>query len=1165
MQSAVGQLIGNYRLVRRLGAGGFAEVYLGEHKYLGSQTTIKILKMALGEEALNNFLAEARILHQMTHPHIIRILDFGIEHEMPFLVMDYAQKGTLRTLYPAGTQIPLPGVVEYVTQVAKGLQHIHDQHIIHRDLKPENLLLGSEGQILISDFGLAITISQSSNYVNMASLAGSIAYMSPEHFNQQASYASDQYALSVMVYEWLCGKLPFKGTPAQLCYQHLNVPPQPLRELLPDLPAPIEHVIATGLAKEPQQRFADVRTFARALTLASQEQPPEELLSLFPTHATPPVIISSPTPRHSYPLPISLTRLIGREQERQAVNALLLHPDMHLVTLTGPGGIGKTQLALACAYELRETFQHGVCFVSLVSVHEPAQVLPAIAQALGLKENSGHAIQEILQSFLREKRLLLVLDNLEQVVDAASDLIALLSFCPGVTMLITSRAALQAPGERQFPVPPLDLPLPILKPDVEELASNPAVALFIERAQAIKPDFQLTQTNASAIVEICTRLDGLPLALELAAARTRLLPPQTLLAHLPHSLDILTGGGKSRPARQQTLRATIQWSYDLLSPAEQQLFRRLSIFSGGCSFSAVEGLYTALGEETASLLDLMDSLLNKSLLEGRPARANGPRLLLLQTLREFGLEQLAIAGEVERCEIAHAAYFQLYVKQAILSRLLPFYDAPIEVLTTEYANIRATLVTLIRHQDLNAALRLASSLTAYWTLCNLFSEGRNFLEQLLRACPMDQDDEKLRRILPTAYNSAGWLAYWQNDLEYARELVQVSLNLFQARKSTQWRGSILRLSALIEMTHPEGNFAKGEALYRDGVNIHRELGERGIVGFSLLGLVTQRIQLGELVENRALSQESLALCQEFDLPWAVAGNLHHLGWLSYLENDYIAAIKYTEEALHLLKKVEAYLYLDEALMIYAFEQFALGDEAAARATLTELWALAQRNGDDSFTFHSYYGLGRLALLQGNLSQAASYFEKAIATIGKNWRENRTAWWLPGCLEGMAMVALQQDQPAWATRLLSAAHTRRSSKGCYFALGQEKPAYDQALHAIHAALGDAAFTIAWEEGCHLLPTRVLTAREPVPMPTPLPLQPHRKGQESLSPTALALGLTPREVDTLRLLALGLTNHQIAEQLVLSTVTVNAYLRSVYSKLGVTTRAAATRYALDHQLL
>jgi DNA-binding CsgD family transcriptional regulator/tetratricopeptide (TPR) repeat protein len=558
-------------------------------------------------------------------------------------------------------------------------------------------------------------------------------------------------------------------------------------------------------------------------------------------------------------------------------------------------------------------------------------------------------------------------------------------------------------------------------------------------------------------------------------------------------------------------------------------------------------------------------LLNKSLLEERPADTSDTRLFLLQTLREFGLEQLAQSGTMERSEAAHAACFQLYVKQAILSRSLPFYDAPIEALTREYPNIRAALVACIKLHDLSAALRLGSSLLAYWTLCNLFSEGRGFLEQLLQMCPIEQADEKLLRILPMAYNSAGWLAYWQNDLARAKELVGISLELFQTRESTHWRGSILRLSALIEMTHPQGDFASGEALYHEGTNLHEQQGEHGVVGFSLLGLITLRIQLGELTENRALSQKSLELCREFDLPWAVAGNLHHLGWLALLEGDASTAIRYTREALRILKEVKVSFYLDAALMVYAFEQFALGEIAAAYETLRELLALARQNGDDGFAFHAYYGRARLALLQEDLEQATTCFEKAIAIIGKNWRENRTAWWLPTCLEGMAMIALRQNQPAWATRLLSAAHTRRTGQSCYFALGQEQPAYDQALKAARTALGEARFAIAWKEGRRLLPTSVLYAREAVALPAPLPAsRPRRKRTGRLTSEASTLGLTPREIDTLRLLAQGLTNAQIAQQLVLSTVTVNSYLRSIYSKLDVTTRTAATRYALDHHL-
>src|SRR5579883_1834663 len=468
-------------------------------------------------------------------------------------------------------------------------------------------------------------------------------------------------------------------------------------------------------------------------------------------------------------IPVALTRLIGRDQEQQAINTLLLQPDVRLVTLTGAGGIGKTRLALACAYDLQTCFAHGVCFVSLVSINDPAQLLPLIV--------------ETLKIFLQKRQLLLVLDNFEQIIEAAPLLTALLSSCPSLTILVTSREALQVEGEHRIAIPPLDLPAPLQEYDVEQLSHNAAITLFVEHAQARKLDFCLTAANASTIAEICIQLDGLPLALELAAAYVKLLTPQALLSRLSQRLELLTGGSKDRPAHQQTLRKTIQWSYDLLTASEQKLFRRLAIFVGGFCLHTVEGLYAALGETRADLLDDLTSLLNKSLIEQGAPSGNGSRLSMLETLREFGLEQLTANGERENCMAAHATYFHSYVNQANESRPVTFYDAPIEALSGEYSNIRTALQTMIDLGDLNAALRLACSLTSYWFLRGLLSEGRGFLEQLLKISTAQQSESRLQGILPVAYSSASWLAFWQNDLSRCKELAQASLDLFEARGS----------------------------------------------------------------------------------------------------------------------------------------------------------------------------------------------------------------------------------------------------------------------------------------------------------------------------------------------------------------------------------------------
>jgi predicted ATPase len=661
MADRVGQQLGNYRLIQLLGRGNYASVYLGQHIHLNTQAAIKVLYRQLASQDAEGFLNEARALAHLRHPHIVQVLDCGVEDTTPFLVMDYAPGGNLRELHPKGTQLSLDTIVSYVIQLAEVLQYAHQKKLIHRDIKPENMLLGCHNEVLLSDFGIAIK-AQSSRKPQAQDMAGTIAYMAPEQLEGKPLPASDQYALGIVVYEWFCGDRPFHGTFAELYSQHLSLSPPPLYEKIPAIPTAVEHVVLKALAKDPQERFTSVLAFAAALEEVSKA----ELSGR--THS----VLASDSPRDHpaeaehrsgqlnvrfHNLPAPLTPLVGREQEVAAVCALLRHPEVRLVTLTGTGGVGKTRLGLEVGTNLLDDFADGVCFVPLAPMSDADLVIPTIAQALGIKEAGERTVADLLQAHVREKRLLLLLDNFEQVLAAAARLSALLADCPGLKLLVTSRAVLHIHGEHEFPVPPLALPDLAHLPESEALAEYAAVTLFLQCAQAARPDFQATPANIRAIAEICVRLDGLPLAIELAAARVKLLPPQALLTRLEHRLQVLTSGARDAPVRQQTLRSMLAWSYNLLDAKAQRLFRRLSVFVGSCTLEAVEGLYTALGDMPADVLDGVASLIDKSLLRPPEQEGEEPRLLMLATIREYGLEVLASSGDMESTLRAHAHYY----------------------------------------------------------------------------------------------------------------------------------------------------------------------------------------------------------------------------------------------------------------------------------------------------------------------------------------------------------------------------------------------------------------------------------------------------------------------------------------------------------------------------
>ncbi|MFN8474707.1 MAG: tetratricopeptide repeat protein [Anaerolineae bacterium] len=820
-------------------------------------------------------------------------------------------------------------------------------------------------------------------------------------------------------------------------------------------------------------------------------------------------------------LPAQLTTLVGREHEISAIEALLLRGDVRLVTLIGAGGTGKTRVGLQVGANLIDVYEHGVYFIPLASIGDPNLMLSTISGTLGLREEGTRSPLDTLCDYLRDKRMLLILDNFEQLLPAAPHLADLLAQCPHLTMLVTSRSLLRLHGEREYEILPLSVPDLADLPPAEHCLDYDAVRLFVERAQSVQDDFKLTSKNRRAVAEICVRLDGLPLAIELAAARIKLMAPDALLMRLSSRLKTLTGGARDLPARQQTIRNTIAWSHDLLAENERVIFRRLSVFTGGFTLDAAEAVCDAMGQTDTAVLDGVASLADKSLLRRirRPRRnsAGGganwederahaadaidadPRFLMLETIREYAQIRLVEAREVEAAREAHAAFFSRMAEDAGPQIDGPQADAWLEFLDVEHDNLRLALdwyQAVVDGDHLQDGLKMAAALWHYWYFRGYWIEGRARLEALLDLA-LDRTPARA-----SALSAAGVLAYGNGDDAAAQRFEEEASAIFKEigdKPGASW--VLYRLGMVF---HSQGDYPSADATFRECLALFRELGDTRGIGTALHSLGEVALAQGRYRDARSFYEQAQAQAggHKQVMSWA----LFSLGVIAYYQYDLAAARSWSEQTLRMAAELGDKHVVALARASLGLITAADGDPVAGRdlleqsrqalqeldarrdvaMTLNALGALmATQQCYD--TAHAYFsdavtlarGIGaRPALAEGlagmareglasgrfDLGAAMSLMRESLA-LRRDLGDQRG---VADSLDGFAELACvraaageAESIPAAAQWLGGADALRESIGATVWPVNHER--YTHVVESVRAMLGEPAFAEAWDAG------------------------------------------------------------------------------------------------------
>jgi predicted ATPase/predicted Ser/Thr protein kinase len=1006
----IGTRLGGYRIEGQLGRGGMGIVFLAEHERLGRKAALKLLvpELAADEDFRARFVRESQLIAAIEHPNIIPIYDADEIDGLLYVAMRYVDGTDLKELIAQEQRLAVSHALEIVDQAGAALDAAHARDIVHRDVKPANILVDTAAaRTFLTDFGIAKETR--TQVTHPGQFVGTVDYAAPEQIQGEATgIPTDVYALGCVVYESLTGERAFpKDTDVAVIYAHLLEDPPRVTALRTELPPALDDVIRIALAKAPADRYPSCGEFLAALREALRT----DSTIVRPRHA--PRLEAAPViraPKAASNLPVPEGALIGRESELDGAVAALREDELRLLTLAGPGGTGKTRLAIEIASALAADFADAVYFVGLGPVNDPALVLPTVAATLGIEEHSADVL-DTLGRELGEQRLLLVLDNFEHLLPASADVSALLKAAPLLKILATSRSVLRVRGEREQAIAPLQLPDEDAALVVEAVAASPAVALFVERAGDVKPGFAITADNAASVVEICRRLDGLPLAIELAAARMKLLSPQAVADRLENRLQLLTGGARDLPSRHQTLRGTIDWSYELLDPAARKLLARAAVFVGGVTLEAVEDVCAAPDLEAGSIVDALSALVDENLLRQTEGSGGEPRFAMFETIREYALFRLIESGELDELRRRHADYYVRLAEAAEPELVGAGQGAWIKTLDDEVGNVRAVMTWSLDGADVTSALRIAAALFRHWSIRGQLTEARRWFQQ---AVPHAGGLPAALRA--KALFAAGYTALGQGDFSEAIDRFTESLASYQ-----------------------EVDSAAGEAA-------------------SLAQLGWLKTTLGDLDAGVGHSEQSLAIARELGDTRTASLAVSNLGDAAFARDDYEGASRLYAEALSLRRAVGDRRIVADSLIKFGRARALLGSEAEAVASLDEGLAIARELDDGWTTSVALASLGFVALLRHEEARAAALLGEALAWCEKRGDKRLAA----ECLGGLAAVAAAQREFPRAAQLWGAEEGLRNELGAP-ASPVERRLLENHVDSVREALGADALRAEQETG------------------------------------------------------------------------------------------------------